>query len=542
MSEKRIDRDDGEAYTREEMASFYKGKYKKDAIAAYWDECKPVKGKASAKVKAKAKVKSAPKEKKPREPKEKHEPLYKMLVDGELVESGRTFEVINPSTGEVFAHCPECSKKVCNQAVAAAKEAFKTWKDSSYEDRKGCLEKMLEKTGEHKQEIMDILVKEQGKPMPIAQMEIVDMINGFTGGFMAVKVEDKVLQDNDKEKIIEKRVPLGVIGGICPWNFPVAMAMWKIGEAVMTGNTMVIKPSPYTPLSTLCWGEKIKDCFPKGVINFVSGSNDVGAWIVDHKDIDKISFTGSIPTGKKIQEAAAKTLKHVTLEMGGNDAAIVLPDADIKKVVPQILQNSMANSGQVCIAIKRCFVHEKIHDEFVAALGEAAKGMTVGDGFKEGVMMGPINNKMQFDKVCKLVANAKKKEGAVVHAGGEKLEGKGYFFPATIISGLDDKAPLVKEEQFGPVLPVLKYSDVDEAVKRANNTTFGLGGSVWGPVAEATAVAGRIEAGTVWVNQHMNLTPDIPFGGLKDSGIGRQMGHATVDYYTQGKVVRILKD
>jgi acyl-CoA reductase-like NAD-dependent aldehyde dehydrogenase len=547
MVEKRIDPEDKMAYSYEEMAAFYKGKYKKAVIDEYWAECKPEKGKGKGKGKSTGKTngkeKSKPKAKAaPTEPKmSKEPPLYKMLVNGELVESGKTFGVINPSTGEVFAYAPECSKKILNEAVKSAKEAFVTWKDTPAKERKACLEKAIEKTKEALPEIKEILVKEQGKPTGGADFELGGVL-AFLGGFLQMEVEDKVLVDNDAEKIIEKRLPLGVIGGICPWNFPVLMAAWKIGEAVVTGNTIVVKSSPYTPLSTLAWAKAVVDCFPKGVLNLVSGSNAVGEMLVLHKDIQKISFTGSIATGKKIQEAAASTLKHVTLELGGNDAAIVLPDADVKKSAQGIYAMSMVNSGQVCIAVKRCYVHEKIHDEFVEELAEQAKKAVVGDGFKEGVEFGPINNKMQFDKVCKLVANAKKKPGAKVHAGGEKLPGKGYFFPPTIISGLGENVPLVKEEQFGPVLPVLKYSEIDDALKRANSTLYGLGGSVWGPTEEATALAAKIEAGTVWVNQHANLSPDVPFGGLKESGIGRQMGPATVDYYTEAKIVRIVKD
>jgi len=548
-SDKRIDAEDGQAYTYDEIAAHYNRKYKKTAIAAYWDECKPVKkkgkgsskGKAEPKAKVKAKAKSEP-AKKPDGPKinKNEEPLHKMLVNGELVESGLTFGVINPSTGEVFAQCPECTHKILNEAVAAAKEAFKTWKDTSHAERKACLDKCLEATMAATEKLSNILIKEQGKPMSGAQFEM-GGIAGFFGAFSMIKVEDKVLKDDETEKVIEKRVPLGVIGGICPWNFPLLMAAWKIGEAVMTGNTLVIKPSPFTPLSSLAWGEVIKDCFPKGVVNIVGGTNRVGEWIVNHRDVQKISFTGSIATGKKIQEAAAKTLKAVTLEMGGNDPAIILPDADVATVAPMVFQNSMANSGQVCIAIKRCYVHEKIHDEFVAALAECAKKAVVDDGFKEGCEFGPINNKMQFDKVCALVKDAKKKEGCVVHAGGEKLDRKGYFFPPTIITGLSEKTRLVKEEQFGPVLPVMKYSDLDTIVDTANDTLFGLGGSVWGPEAAATAMAEKIDAGTVWVNQHMNVSPDISFGGRKESGIGRQMGSSTVDYYTEGKILRIKK-
>jgi acyl-CoA reductase-like NAD-dependent aldehyde dehydrogenase len=471
----------------------------------------------------------------------KEAPLYKMLVNGEFVESGQTFGVVNPSTGEIFSYAPECSAKILNDAVKAAKDAFVTWKDTPAAERKACLEKAIGKTKEALPEIKEILIREQGKPSGGADFELGGVL-AFLSGFMQIDVSDKVLVDNDAEKIIEKRLPLGVIGGICPWNFPVLMAAWKVGEAVVTGNTMVVKSSPYTPLSTLAWAKVVADCFPKGVLNIVSGTNEVGEMITKHPDIAKVSFTGSINTGKKIQEAAASTLKHVTLELGGNDAAIVLPEADVKSAAAGIYAMSMVNSGQVCIAVKRCYVHEKIHDEFVAELAEQAKKAVVGDGFKEGVEFGPINNKMQFDKVCKLVADAKEKPGAKVHAGGAPLPGNGYFFPPTIFTGLGEDVDLVKQEQFGPVLPVMKYSDVDDAVFKANNTLYGLGGSAWGPTEKAAAVAEKIEAGTVWVNQHANLSPDVPFGGVKESGIGRQMGPATIDYYTEAKIVRMVKD
>jgi acyl-CoA reductase-like NAD-dependent aldehyde dehydrogenase len=318
------------------------------------------------------------------------------------------------------------------------------------------------------------------------------------------------------------------------------MAAWKLGEAVMTGNTIVLKPSPYTPLTTLLLGECFQNAFPAGVVNLVSGNDALGRAITEHPDIAKISFTGSTRTGKAIQAATAGTLKRLTLELGGNDAAIVLHDASVKETAQQIFKEAMKNTGQVCIAIKRCFVPDKLHDDFVRELSECARNAKVGDGFQEGVQYGPINNKMQFDRVKELVEDARR-SGATIEAGGAPLPGDGYFYPPTIISGVKEGFRIVDEEQFGPVLPVIKYSDESDVVERANGTLFGLGGSVWGPVDRAVKVAETLDSGSVWINSHNVLTPDVPFGGRKESGVGRQMGQGTIEGYTDTKVIRIPK-
>eukprot|EP00929_Paragymnodinium_shiwhaense_P063061 TRINITY_DN31529_c0_g2_i5.p1 TRINITY_DN31529_c0_g2~~TRINITY_DN31529_c0_g2_i5.p1 ORF type:complete len:441 (-),score=79.07 TRINITY_DN31529_c0_g2_i5:105-1427(-) len=414
---------------------------------------------------------------------------FKMLINGELVGAEKTQGVINPATGEVFAQCPRCSTAQVDSAVAAAKAAFRTWRTMPQAERRKCTDKASAKVKAAMPRLREILVKEQGKPVAAASGELGAVV-GFLSHCGTLEVKDEVIVDNVRERVIKKRVSLGVVGGICPWNFPVLMATWKLGETVMTGNTIVIKPSPYTPLATLAFGEVIADCFPPGVVNIVAGDNDVGQMIVDHPDVNKISFTGSTATGKKIQAACAATLKRVTLELGGNDAAIVLPEADPKAVAPMIFEKAMANTGQVCIAVKRCYVHESQHDELVKALADIANKKKVGDGFAEGVHYGPINNKMQFDKVCGLVEDARK-NGATVHAGGEPLPGPGYFFPPTIVSGLSDGQRLVDEEQFGPVLPVVKYSSLDAVIEKANDTLYGLGGSVWGPEAKAQEVADK---------------------------------------------------
>lgn len=354
---------------------------------------------------------------------------------------------------------------------------------------------------------------------------------------------EKVLADNETELIIEKRSPLGVVAGITPWNFPPLMGAWKIGEALMTGNTFVLKPSPYTPLTSLVMAEAMADVFPPGVLNIVSGSDELGRWMTVHDDVAKISFTGSTRTGKAIQAAASGTLKRITLELGGNDAAVVLSDADVKEVAPQIFQNAMMNTGQVCIAVKRAYVHESKYNEFVDAVTEAAKQSQAvfGDGFKDGMMFGPLNNKMQFDRVNELVEDAKK-NGAKIHTGGSPMPGNGYFYPPTIMTGVAEGTRIVDEEQFGPVLPIMPFKDTDEVLKRVNGTAYGLGGSVWtSDLKKGEEVASQIQSGTVWVNQHLNISPDIPFGGAKESGVGRQMGEGTIEGYTEPRVIRMMK-
>eukprot|EP00930_Biecheleria_cincta_P077454 TRINITY_DN64751_c0_g1_i1.p1 TRINITY_DN64751_c0_g1~~TRINITY_DN64751_c0_g1_i1.p1 ORF type:complete len:492 (-),score=98.18 TRINITY_DN64751_c0_g1_i1:306-1751(-) len=463
----------------------------------------------------------------------------KMLVNGRLVGAQTTFDVINPAIGKVFAQAPECSPAVLNDAIASAKEAFKKWRLTSFEERSACLKKAMGKIKLAMPKLANVLTMEQGKPLPMAMGEVGGILH-FLDHFSKLEVKDKVLVDNATETVIEKHVPLGVVGGITPWNFPPLMAAWKLGEAVMTGNTIVLKPSPYTPLSTLMLSDAFVDTFPPGVVNLVSGNDALGAMITEHPDIAKISFTGSTRTGKAIQAATSGTLKRLTLELGGNDPAIVLKGADVKAAAKGVFAGAMQNTGQVCIAIKRAFVPESMQDEFVKELAAEAARAKVGNGFEKDVQYGPINNKMQYDKVCELVEDAKK-AGAKVHAGGSPMAGPGYYYPPTILSNVKEGVRIVDEEQFGPVLPVITYTDLDDAIDRANGTNYGLGGSVWGPPEQAAEVAAKIDSGSVWVNAHGVLSPDVPFGGRKESGVGRQMGSGTLEGYTDTKIIRIPK-
>mmetsp|Transcript_36068 Transcript_36068/g.54376 ORF Transcript_36068/g.54376 Transcript_36068/m.54376 type:complete len:465 (-) Transcript_36068:584-1978(-) len=464
-----------------------------------------------------------------------------MLINGKLVEGEGTFDVINPSTGEVFAQAPECSEAQLDEAVRAAREAFPGWSKTQVKDRQAAMAKAAKILEKNVDALVETLVKEQGKPTHLAKQEIQGCIATMQHAAERDFQFEKVIVDDDKEKVIQKYVPLGVVGGITPWNFPPLMATWKFVEALTMGNTCIIKPSHFTPLSTLHLGELLKDAFPPGVLAMLTGDKSQGKWLVAHKDVDKISFTGSTRAGISIQKAAADTLKRVVLELGGNDAAIVLDDADPKEAAKGLFDFAMSNSGQVCIAIKRAYVHETLFQQVTEELARLAKDAKVDDGFKEGVTLGPMNNKMQLEKVVELVNDAKA-AGAKILASGEAPEGKGYFFPPTIITEVKEGVRIVDEEQFGPVLPVMPYSNIDEAVERANSSEYGLGASVWSSnLTRAQEVADRLHSGTVWINKHADLSPNVPFGGAKASGIGRQLGDYTMESNMEAKIIRIAK-
>jgi acyl-CoA reductase-like NAD-dependent aldehyde dehydrogenase len=360
-------------------------------------------------------------------------------------------------------------------------------------------------------------------------------------GMLSIAIPVEVIAD-DKDKRIELRYrPLGVVGIITPWNAPISLALGPLVSALYTGNTVVLKPSPYTPATTLKLGEIAAEVFPPGVVNVLAGGDELGAWMTEHPGIDKISFTGSVATGKKVLASAAATLKRVTLELGGNDPAIVLDDADPKAIAKKIFFASFVNSGQVCMAIKRIYAHEKVYDALCAALVDEAKKARVGNGLDPATELGPLQNKMQYDKVVALIEETKK-AGAKFLAGGEVPPGPGYFLPPTLVTDVADDSRLVREEQFGPIVPILKYSDLEDAIRRANDTRYGLSGSVWTSNVERGAeIAARLEVGTAWVNQHRATSAFVPFGGAKESGLGRQYSSLGLKSYMEPEVVSIAR-
>jgi acyl-CoA reductase-like NAD-dependent aldehyde dehydrogenase len=445
-----------------------------------------------------------------------------MTIDGTAVPTADTFDVINPATGKVHAQAPECSKEQLDAAFESAQKAYRDWK-ADEKLRRGLLLKAADAMFAAAGELGSILMAEQGKPLSEASTE------GFAAGiwfqyYANLEVPREVIQDDDNAFAEVVRRPLGVVAAITPWNFPLVLASWKIAPALLAGNTMVLKPSPFTPLATLRMGEILRDVLPPGVLNVVSGGDELGKWMTSHPVPRKISFTGSVATGKHVATSAAPDLKRVTLELGGNDPAIILDDVDPAAIAEKLFWGAFSNNGQICSAIKRVYVPERLYDGVVEALAEKARSVKVGEGSIEGVQLGPINNKPQFDRVSELVADAIK-GGATAVTGGKPIDGDGYFFEPTILSDISDGTRIVDEEQFGPALPIISYRDLDDAVERANATHFGLSGSVWSADPERGAeVAARLECGTAWVNAHLALAPHQPFGGAKWSGIGVENG------------------
>jgi len=464
---------------------------------------------------------------------------FKFLIGGKLVDGEQKMTVINPATEQPVAEAPRATAAQMNQAVAAAKAAQPAWAARSVAERRKILLQIAEVVEQHADEIASILTAEQGKPLMFARGEAMGLANFFRY-FSNLDLEVKVIEDSETKRVEMHRRALGVVVAIVPWNFPVALLGSKLPTALIAGNTVVVKPAATTPLATLFIGELIKDIVPPGVINIIADANDLGDVLTSHPDVRKVSFTGSTATGKRVMACAAGTLKRLTLELGGNDAGIVLDDADPKTVAPGIFMGAFFNSGQVCIALKRLYVHEKIYDAVVNELVTLANKAAVGDGTTAGTMFGPLQNKMQYEKVKGFIEDGRN-SGKIV-AGGEPVAGPGYFVRPTIVRDISDGARLVDEEQFGPVLPVIKYSNVDDAVNRANASAYGLGGSVWSSNLErAMSVASRLECGTAWVNKHCEIAPNIPFGGAKSSGMGVELSADGLDEFTQVHVLSVAK-
>jgi acyl-CoA reductase-like NAD-dependent aldehyde dehydrogenase len=469
------------------------------------------------------------------------EPAHKFTqtIDGKSEKSESSFEVVNPATTAAFANCPDASREQLNRTIAAARTAFHDWSRKSFSERRRFLHKFADRVRDYANELAKVITLEQGKPLSNSQREVAGTANSLEQ-MANLKVKDQVLRNDGKNVITLSYKPLGVVGAITPWNVPVGLAAHKIAQGLIAGNTMVLKPSPYTPLATLLLGEMSLDILPPGVFNVLAGGNDLGQLLVEHPGIDKVSFTGSVATGKRVMASAACTLKRVTLELGGNDPAILLDDADFDTMTPKIFGAAFANCGQVCMAIKRVYVPENHYDRVCNSLAEMAKNYRVGDGFEPDVQMGPLQNKMQFDKVLGVLEDTKRQPGVRILAGGHPLNRPGYFLEPTIVADIGDDTRLVREEQFGPIIPILKYRDIDDAVARANDTRMGLCASVWTKdVQKGAEVASRLEAGTVWVNHHLGSEADIPFGGFKESGVGREHGVMGLQSYMEPQVLNV---
>lgn len=466
---------------------------------------------------------------------------YTMTIDGKPVAAASSFEAINPADEKVIAQVPDASREQLDQAVAAAQRAFPAWSALPLARRQACVARIGDLIDQHAEAFMRLLTLEQGKARKGAEWEI----GGSAIWCHEIAKQElpvHVVEDTGARRVETRRVPLGVVGAITPWNFPVLLAVWKIAPALVAGNTMVLKPSPYTPLTTLKLGELLREVLPPGVLNVVSGGNELGAWMTTHPDIRKISFTGSTATGRKIMQSASGNLKRITLELGGNDPAIVLPDVDVKATAEKLFWACFQNSAQFCVAAKRLYIHEDIYDALAQALVEYARTVKVGDGALPDTDLGPIQNRMQFEKLKDLLADAKA-SGLRFLLGGEVPEQPGFLVPVTLIDNPPEDSRVVVEEAFGPVLPLLKFNDVEDVIARANATEYGLAASVWSNDPEqARRIAERIEAGTVWINEIHTFSPHVAFGGRKQSGIGIENALEGLAEYTSVQTLVVNRE
>lgn len=467
---------------------------------------------------------------------------FEMSIAGRGVPGAQTLPVIDPATGRAFAQAPDASAQQLDQAVQAARDALAGWSATPWAQRQALLRRIAQTCMAHQEALATLLSREQGKPLARARTEIATAAHWFaeTAG---MELPDEVLQDDARGHAAVRRVPLGVVGALVPWNYPVVLAAWKVAPALLAGNTLVLKPSPYTPLTTLRIGELLREVLPPGVLNVVSGGDALGPWMSAHPGIDKLSFTGSSATGRQVMRSAAGTLKRLTLELGGNDAAIVMPDVDVQATARALFWGAFVNSGQICIAAKRIYVHEAVYERMAAAFVALARDTPMGPGQQDGVELGPVQNQRQFDRLRALLVDCRAR-GLRLLCGGEPDPGRpGYFFPVTVVDNPPDDAPIVQEEPFGPIVPLLRFAQVDEAVARANASPYGLAGSVWcRDEAQALAIARRLQTGTVWINEIQAASPHRPMAGHRQSGLGAENGRDGLLAYTQPQTITIRRD
>ncbi len=463
---------------------------------------------------------------------------YESLLEAITVADGR--EVLDPATGELIGRVPVQTIADVDAAIDRAEAAQPAWAALSDEERVDYLNKVADAIEENAEALVGILSREQGKPLngPNARFEVGGCV-AWTRVPAGTPLPVEVVVDDGETYAEMHYRPLGVVGAITPWNWPMMIAIWQIIPSLRMGNTVVQKPSEYTTLSGLALNHVINSVLPAGVLETVVGAGDLGGHLVASDRIAKIMFTGSTRTGKKIIEASSGNVKRLTLELGGNDAGIVLDDVDPKAIAEGLFWGAFINTGQTCAALKRLYVPDSIYDEVVNELAAFASQMPMGVGLEEQNVLGPLQNEMQFNVVDRLVESAKASGARVVMGGNPDREATGYFYPTTIVADIDAHNDLVVEEQFGPALPVIRYTDLEEAIRLANELEVGLGGSVWSSDRDrARSVAARIDAGTVWINSHGTINPFVPFGGAKQSGYGQEFGTAGLKAVSQPQVIQ----
>jgi acyl-CoA reductase-like NAD-dependent aldehyde dehydrogenase len=467
---------------------------------------------------------------------------YTLTIGGKAPPTSSTFDVLNPFDETVVAACPQGTVELVDLAVRAARQALPAWSATSDGDRVAKLEAIAGLIEKNHAELSTLVTREQGKSQsgPGANLEVGGAV-AWTRATASLSLPEEVIQNDKSAQIVLRRKPVGVVGSITPWNWPMLIATWHLMPAIRVGCTVVIKPSPFTPLSTLRLVQLMNEVLPPGVVNVVTGGSEVGSHITNHPGIDKLVFTGSIATGKKVMESASRSLKRVTLELGGNDAGIILPGTRIEPLLESLFWGCFINAGQTCAALKRLYVHESQYEEVVSKFAAFVEKIPVGNGLDPKTLIGPVSNRMQLDKVISFVEEARAR-GARIVTGGKKSAAPGFIYPLTVIADATDEMRVVKEEQFGPVIPIIKYSSVDEAIQRANSLEVGLGGSIWGNDPDDSArYAQRLECGTAWVNQHGTLHPMAPFGGVKCSGMGVEFNVDGLKEYTTVQVVNVAR-
>ncbi|KAE8353439.1 Aldehyde/histidinol dehydrogenase [Aspergillus coremiiformis] len=463
------------------------------------------------------------------------------VINNELTTTTQTRHGINPANRQPNPEVPLSTAEDLDKAVTAARKAFKTWSRTSVEARRKALSAFADAIEANAGALIKLLTQEQGKPLTQSSGEIAAAIK-WTRAIPTLTIPEIVIDETEDRKVIQRHIPIGVAGVIVPWNFPVLLAIGKIIPAVYTGNTVIVKPSPFTPYCDLKLAELAARCFPPGVVQALSGGDDLGPMITKHPRIDKISFTGSSVTGRLVMASCAKTLKRVTLELGGNDPAIICADVDIDAVIPKIGTLCFMCSSQICMTIKRLYVHEKIYDEFRDKLVQFVKTLKLGNGTEPDVFFGPVQNRMQFETAQNLIDNIAS-EGLNTVLGGDIPASAGFFVPPTIVDNPPESSRVVQEEPFAPILPILKWSDEEEVLARANNSDSGLGASVWSQDLErAQRMAEQLEAGNVWVNTHVEVQPDVPFGGHKTSGLGSEWGVAGLTAWCNTQALYLKKN
>ncbi|USI79495.1 aldehyde dehydrogenase family protein [Sphingopyxis sp. USTB-05] len=456
-----------------------------------------------------------------------------MTIGGKAASSANSLDVCNPATGQVFATVPDAGAAELEAAITAARSAFPAWRDTAWADRAAIVNRIGETIAANAAELAAMLTREQGKPAEQAQFEVMAAAQ-WCQATATLTLPDREIEAGPGRRQVTRYVPIGVVAGISPWNFPVVLSIWKIAPALLAGNTLVLKPSPFTPMTVLRIGELVRDFVPAGVLNMITGGDALGPLMTAHPGFDKVSFTGSTATGRRVMASAAPTLKRLTLELGGNDAAIVMPDVNVPETAERLFWSAFTNSGQVCVATKRAYVHSDIYDAFRDELVKLAEAVPMGDGSQQGTALGPIQNKPQYDRVRGLLADCKANGYQLLQ--GDAPEGEGFFVPVTLVDNPPEDSRIVREEQFGPILPLLRFSDVEEVIAKANSSDMGLAGTVWSADTEAAMrIAEQMDTGNVWINEGLALSPFAAFSGRKQSGVGVENGIEGLMTYVEPK-------